>query len=181
FLDLVTTVIVTLSLHAALPICPQLSIAESQRLRTREGQVEARAALLPLVTGSASLNRAHDAGETGSGRSRSYGARLTQPVVDLGAISNLRAQRDYSAAADYDLEAAGDELITRTANAYFDVLVALETLSAAEAAEAAFQKQFDYADRRLEVGLAPITDVHEARAQYDAARANTILVRNALQ
>lgn len=160
---------------------PQLSIAESQRLRTREGQVEARAALLPLVTGSASLNRAHDAGETGSGRSRSYGARLTQPVVDLGAISNLRAQRDYSAAADYDLEAAGDELITRTANAYFDVLVALETLSAAEAAEAAFQKQFDYADRRLEVGLAPITDVHEARAQYDGARANTILVRNALQ
>src|SRR5690606_28901744 len=62
---------------------PQLSIAESQRLRTREGQVEARAALLPLVTGSASLNRAQDAGETGSGRSRSYGARLTQPVVDL--------------------------------------------------------------------------------------------------
>ncbi|MGY1408423.1 TolC family outer membrane protein [Luteimonas sp. A611] len=160
---------------------PQLSIAESSRLSTRENAVQARAALLPQVSGSAGLTRAHDAGETGSGRGRSYGARLTQPLVDLGAISNLRAQRDYSVAADYDLAAAGDELITRTANAYFDVLVALETLSAAEAAEAAFQKQFDYADRRLEVGLAPITDVHEARAQYDGARANTILVRNALQ
>src|SRR5690606_25276033 len=34
--------------------------------------------------------------------------------------------------------------------------------------------------RRLDVGLAPITDVHEARAQYDAARANTILARNAV-
>src|SRR5690606_28175308 len=42
-------------------------------------------------------------------------------------------------------------------------------------------RQFDYADKRLEVGLAPITDVHEARAQYDQARANTILARNALQ
>ena len=31
------------------------------------------------------------------------------------------------------------------------------------------------------MGLAPITDVHEARAQYDAARANTILARNAVQ
>jgi outer membrane protein len=69
----------------------------------------------------------------------------------------------------------------RTADAYFRVLEATETLAAAEAAEEAFQKQFDYADKRLEVGLAPITDVHEARAQYDSARANTILVRNALQ
>jgi len=160
---------------------PQLSIAESSRLSTREGAVQARAALLPQVSGTASLGRAHEAGETGTARSRNYRATLGQAVVDLGAISNLRAQRDYGTAADYDLEAAGDELISRTANAYFDVLVALETLSAAEAAEAAFQKQFDYADKRLEVGLAPITDVHEARAQYDGARANTILVRNALQ
>ena len=30
------------------------------------------------------------------------------------------------------------------------------------------------------MGLAPITDVHEARAQYDQARASTILARNAL-
>src|SRR5690606_12876005 len=107
--------------------------------------------------------------------------QLNQSLIDLSAISNLRAERDYSRAADYDLEAASDELISRTANAYFDVLVALETLNAAEAAEAVFQKQFDYADKRLEVGLAPITDVHEARAQYDAARARTILARNALQ
>ena len=160
---------------------PQLSIAESQRLSTREGQVQARAALLPQISGSASLSRNHAAGETGSGRGRGYTGRLDQTVLDLGAISRLRAERDVSVAADYDLEAAGDALIARTANAYFNVLVALETLSAAEAAEAAFQKQFDYADKRLEVGLAPITDVHEARAQYDGARARTILARNALQ
>jgi outer membrane protein len=30
------------------------------------------------------------------------------------------------------------------------------------------------------VGLAPITDVHEARAQYDQARANTIVAQNTL-
>jgi outer membrane protein len=30
------------------------------------------------------------------------------------------------------------------------------------------------------VGLAPITDVHEARAQYDQARANTIIAQNTL-
>ena len=160
---------------------PQLSIAESSRLSTRENAVQARAALLPQINGSADLSRNHDAGVTGSSRGRTYRASLGQTVFDLRAISNLRAERDFSTAADYDLEAAGDELIARTANAYFNVLVALETLAAAEAAEEAFQKQFDYADKRLEVGLAPITDVHEARAQYDAARARTILARNALQ
>src|SRR3546814_12311286 len=80
----------------------------------------------------------------------------------------------------YDLEAANDSLITRTSAAYFNVLVAIETLAAAEAAETALKRQFDYADKRLEVGLAPITDVHEARATSDSARANTIAQRNAL-
>ena len=61
------------------------------------------------------------------------------------------------------------------------MLVAIETLAAAEAQETALKKQFDFASKRLEVGLAPITDVHEARATYDSARANTILVRNALE
>src|SRR5690606_31313290 len=102
-------------------------------------------------------------------------------VFDLGAISNLRAQQALDVAAGFDLDAANQELITRTSAAYFNVLVSIETLAAAEAAEAALQKQFDFADKRLEVGLAPITDVHEARAQYAAARANTILSRNALE
>src|SRR5690606_31090052 len=83
-------------------------------------------------------------------------------------------------AADYTLEAEGDELITRTSAAYFNVLIAIETLAAAEAQEAALQKQLDFAEKRLEVGLAPITDVHEARAQYEAARANIAVTRASL-
>lgn len=54
-------------------------------------------------------------------------------------------------------------------------------MSAAEASEAAYKKQFDYAQKRLEVGLAPITDVHEARASYDGARATTIEAKNSLK
>lgn len=116
-----------------------------------------------------------------SGTSRSFGVRVDQVVFDLGRLSTLRSQNALSRAADFQLEAADDSLITRTSTAYFNVLVAIETLAAAQAQEEALQKQFDLADKRLEVGLAPITDVHEARAQYDAARANTIVVRNALE
>jgi len=160
---------------------PTLSIAESQRLATREGAVQARGALLPQINGSASLTDSRVARQSGKARTRSYGVNAGQVLFDWGRIATLRSQNALSTAADFQLDADNDALITRTASAYFDVLIATETLAAAEAAEQAFKRQFDFADKRLEVGLAPITDVHEARAQYDGARANTILQRNALQ
>lgn len=180
---------------------PQLRAAESTRLATRENAVQARANLLPQINGSASLSRSwvnnegspqtvtnpngtnaliNGNSETRS-RNRDYGATLSQSVFDWSRISTLRSRRALNDAADFDLENANDSLITRTSAAYFNVLVAIETLSAADASETALKRQFDYADKRLEVGLAPITDVHEARAQYDSARANTIVQRNALQ
>ena len=158
---------------------PQYAAAESNRAVAAERPVQARAALLPQVSGSVGWNRV---GTPGDGRrSGSWDVSASQSVFDYGNYTALRAARALDKAGGFDLDAAGHSLITRTSAAYFDVLVQLETLSAAEAAETALKKQFDFASKRLEVGLAPITDVHEARAQYDAARANTILARNAVQ
>lgn len=180
---------------------PQFSAAESSRLFTREGSVQARANLLPQIGGEASLTRTRSEGpatqtqfdpatgepldftgdyDTETTR-RAYGVNVRQMVYDHGNITRLRSANALTRSSDFQLESAGDSLITRTSSAYFNVLVQLETLAAAEAAEAALKKQFDFASKRLEVGLAPITDVHEARAQYDSARANTILARNAVE
>jgi len=163
---------------------PQLAVAESNRLYNKEGQTQALGALLPQVSGDARLTRSKskpDGGSwTDSATSRSYGRVASQTLFDWSRIADLRGQRAVSRAADYDLAAANHDLITRTSAAYFDVLVGIESLAAAETNEAALLKQFDYAQKRLDVGLAPITDVHEARAQYDSARASTILTRNAL-
>jgi outer membrane protein len=163
---------------------PQLSAAESNRLFNKEGAVQARGALLPQISGDARLTRSKakpDGGSwTDSSTSRSYGLVASQTLFDWSRIANLKGQRAISQAADYDLASANNELITRTSAAYFNVLVAIESLAAAETNEAASKKQFDYAQKRLDVGLAPITDVHEARAQYDSARADTILARNSL-
>jgi outer membrane protein len=179
---------------------PQLAAAESTRLATKEGAVQARALLLPQLDGTATLNRSRSTGPstqsqldangdpiqfTGDSetdrRSRSYRVNLDQAIFDYSRISRLRSQNVLSHAADFQLRSAGDSLVTRTSQAYFNVLVAIETLAAAEASETALKKQFDFASKRLEVGLAPITDVHEARAQYESARANTIVTRNALE
>jgi outer membrane protein len=166
---------------------PQLASAESNRLYEKEGAVQARAALLPQINGTASLQRSHSETQRGSGeldntgKSRSYAIQGQQTLVNFAQFSTLRAQKARSLAADYTLASANDDLIVRTSAAYFNVLVAIESLVAAETNEAAAKKQFDYADKRLEVGLAPITDVHEARAEYDQARADTITARNSLQ
>ena len=159
---------------------PQFSQAESDRLITREGSVQARAKMLPQVNGSATISKDYaDGDEESTGRTASV--RLDQMVYDHSVFTNLRSKNALSQASDFQLDAASDDLIIRTSAAYFNVLVQLETLAAAEAAETALKKQFDFASKRLEVGLAPITDVHEARAQYDSARASTILARNAVE
>lgn len=174
---------------------PQLAAAESGRLAQKEGAVQARAAMLPQLNGQASYSRSKSdstgtqvfgsqlfpSNSTQDTTTRNLGVNLDQMVYDRSRFTALRSQRALSQAADFNLEAANDSLITRTSAAYFNVLVSIETLTAAEAQQTALQKQFDYAQKRLDVGLAPITDVHEARAQYDSARANVILRRNALQ
>jgi outer membrane protein len=165
---------------------PQLSAAESTRLFDKEGAVQARAALLPQINGEASLtqnrtNPNHDISSNSyTTKNRNYGVNASQTLFNWTQISNLRSQRELSKAADFTLDSANDDLIVRTSAAYFNVLVGIESLSAAQTNEAAAKKQFDFADKRLEVGLAPITDVHEARAQYDQARANTIVAQNTL-
>ncbi|KGQ18268.1 Type I secretion outer membrane protein, TolC precursor [Lysobacter dokdonensis DS-58] len=175
---------------------PQYSAAESNRLVVKEGRVQARALLLPQLNGSAGYTKTNEdssgqqvfAGtplgnndSTSDSTNRRYGVTLDQMVFDGARISRLRSANALSEASDYNLEFAGDQLITRTSAAYFNVLVQLENLAAAEAAETALKKQFDFASKRLEVGLAPITDVHEARAQYDTARANTITAHNLVE
>ena len=146
---------------------PQLSAAESTRDATKEGAVQARAALLPQIDGQASLSKSETENEGGAsvnpdgsisiGRSesdstsRDLSVSLRQMVYDRSNFTRLESQRALSRASDFTLEAAGDSLITRTSAAYFNVLIAIETLAAAEAQETALKKQFDFADKRLEV------------------------------
>lgn len=181
---------------------PTLAQAESNRLATKENRIQARARLLPSLSGEARLTRQRNESEAsgfsdpsdptapvvprGSGitnesTTRNYSLSASQVLYNRSYIKGLQSQNRLSEASDYTLESAGQDLIVRTSQAYFNVLVALENLAATVASETALQKQFDYTTKRLEVGLAPITDVHEARAQYDNARAQTIIARNTVE
>lgn len=166
---------------------PTLSISESQNSIAKENVVQSRASLLPQLNGSIGLTRSETETsyatfptESRTSTSRGTNLSLSQSLFNWGNYSNLSGTKARSAQADAELDSANDALITRVAEAYFNVLTAIDALAASRAEERAVKRQLDQAEKRLEVGLAPITDVHEARARYDSSRANTILAGNAL-
>lgn len=178
---------------------PQLQVAEAQRLAQREAVPQARAALLPNIGGSATLTDTDRDTESFQAfpqpdgtvrfgpvagnldtRGRQYSLSLQQSIYDHRNYTRLAGARAQVSQADADYEAALNALFLRVAQAYFDVLTAQANLEAAEAQEKALVRQLEQAEQRFEVGLTAITDVQEARASADAARAGAILARNAL-
>ncbi|TIE14965.1 hypothetical protein DIZ73_20685, partial [Legionella pneumophila] len=81
-------------------------------------------------------------------------------------------------AAQATFNDAAQNLILRTAKAYFDVLFAKDTLDFAEAKKRANKRQYDQATQRFQVGLDAITSVYEAKAAYDQSIATVIAARN---
>jgi outer membrane protein len=182
------------TLDLALDSDPQLAAAESNRLATHETYPQARAALLPQINGSASVAYTRNGNTTFTGipdpenpdvtlgpsettsssTSGSVGVNLVQPIYDHATWSRLRATRARVGQADLQYDSEVDALVVRAAEAYFNVLTAIETLAAARAQELAVKRQLDQAQERFDGGLTPITDVYEARAAYDSARAGAI-------
>lgn len=171
---------------------PQLAAAQSRQLSVGQNVPLARSVLLPQLNGSWDVRRSstdgtvfsqeldRDVSYSSDGRVRSYGVNLQQSVYRRSNYLNLKAARFQAARGISEYDAALDNLLYRTAEAYFGVLTAQSNLTSADAEERAVGRQLEQADQRFEVGLTAITDVHEARARYDGARAAAILARNAL-
>lgn len=176
---------------------PQLAIAETTRQATQLRVTQARSSLLPSLTGSAGYSRSgsEGAGErvlsidppivsTSNTRShssgRNYGIDLSQSLYDHANYTQLRAAKKRTEVGQANYDAENDNLIVRVAEAYFGTLTAIDALVFARAEERAVKRQLDQAEQRFEVGLTAITDVHEARARYDSARASTIAAEVAL-
>src|SRR5437868_2896106 len=79
------------------------------------------------------------------------------------------------------LEAAQQDLIVRTSQAYFDVLAAQDTLTFVRAQKEAVAEQLASAKRNFEVGTSTITDTREAQARYDLVIAQELASENDLQ
>jgi len=104
----------------------------------------------------------------------SLSLELNQTLFDWSRFRALGRAKAEVAAAEVEYESAMQDLAIRTAEAYFDLLAAIDEKSSAQANEEAIQRQKERAERRFEVGLVAITDVQEARAAFDDAVASRI-------
>jgi outer membrane protein len=144
---------------------------------------QGRALILPSVNLSSNLRNIDS---DSNGISNNYTGRnatlsLTQPIFRKQNLEALAQSKLQTQIAETQLKLAEQNLMLRSAQAYFDVLLAQDNLTAAEAQKTAIAEQLALAKKSFEVGAATIVDTHEAQARYDATQAQEIASRNELE
>ena len=184
--------------ETALQNDPVLSAARASFNADREIQNISRAALLPQISISGEYTEAESNensqqivviqdqaipsirnGLIDSNQTR-YSATLTQAIFDMSSWYRFRGGKALSQSAKAQFAADQQSLIIRVSQAYFNALRAHDNMETRKAEERAIQRQLEQTRERFEVGLLPVTDVHEAQAVFDDAAVNSLEARGAL-
>ncbi|WP_316364629.1 TolC family outer membrane protein [Candidatus Thiodiazotropha sp. CDECU1] len=168
---------------------PQLQAAKEQLSAARESKSLARSQLLPTVGLGATYDVVRRDLKTLQGvpfddqstnHDRALGLNLTQPIYRRDRLLQLEQADSTIAQAEAEYAAAEIDLMVRSTTTYFNILSAEDDLRVAKAEREATGRQLEQAQQRFDVGLIAITDVHEAQAAFDAARASEIAAENSL-
>lgn len=171
----------------------RLQAAQHSRDAAVEARPQARAALLPQLIGTYAREEGRSDGNSsfsfinpitgeappptsfdGDTKDEALTLSLQQIVFDWSAFSRYGQAGIQVALAEAQFRNAGQALVLRTAQAYFDVLGAADNVGLAKAEKTSLDRQLEQARRRFEVGLSAITDVQEAQARYDLTVAQEI-------
>ncbi len=104
----------------------------------------------------------------------------TKPLYDAaGAVTRDRLHREADQARVIYAQAVQD-VILRTARAYFDVLLAQDNLRLVGAQKDAIAQQLGLARQSYELGLSSVTDADDAQARFDSSEAAAVAGRTDL-
>ena len=145
---------------------------------------QARAGLLPSAGLGGGISRSNF-DNTNPSVERSFSTQnatlsASQPLYRPGNVANYRQGQRQVDQSRAQLDAAEQDLIVRTSQAYFDVLAAQDTLAFVQAQKAAVAEQLAFAKRNFEVGTSTITDSREAQARFDLVTAQELAAENDL-
>jgi outer membrane protein len=163
---------------------PVYQSARSQYQASIEKLPQARAGYLPLLAGSASTfynYNQRDGIDDLDYSTRGFTVTLSQPVFRMQNWIAISQAEKAVAQAEATLTTAGQDLVLRVAQAYFDVLLAQDNVALSDAQKRAISEQLAQAKRNFEVGTATIVDTLEAQARYDQAIAKEVLDANDLE
>lgn len=174
---------------------PQFRGAGNEQKALRESLSQAYARLMPLIQGeviygrikqkiSKSSNTVFAMGES-EYDSGTYTLRVTQPLFKWPLFLEVSQTKNLQKRADIDLELARQELLIRVAQAYFTALASKESLAFANAEKVDIEALHERASVKYQSGIAPVTDLYDARARLASANAQVIKTesdyRDALQ
>jgi outer membrane protein len=166
---------------------PRLRAAEYRREAVGENKTQAWSNLLPNLSADAGLARGSNETDIAGTKvsdndtdNETWALTLRQSLYRQANYESLDIARSQITEAEALYQVAFLDFLLRVSENYFQVLTFMDGVVFAEAEEKAFQRQFEQAEQRFEVGLTAVTDVHEARASYDNARARAIVARNLL-
>lgn len=179
--------------NQALKSDPVYQSAKEQFFATTQAYPQARAALLPNISGQFVYSYTHPyvfgsflnqfiptARGVNNYNARNYTVTLTQPIINFASWAAVGVAKYQVAQAEATYIAALQNLVLRVANAYFAVLQAEDTVRYDEAQKRAIYKQYVQAKARYDAGLDPITSLLNARASYDLVYSREIADKNSV-
>ena len=157
----------------------QASLAARNAAEYRHKQSRAQLFFQADLRGNVSDTR-RQTDTTTSNVSTGYSLSLTQPIYHHDTYKLLEQTDAQWAQTVADYQAAKQNLVTRIAERYFNVLAAHDNLEFSTAEKESNARQLEQTQQRFEVGLIAITDVHESQAAFDLSVANEISAENIL-
>jgi outer membrane protein len=179
--------------HAAQTNDPVFAAARATQQAGQEKLSQGRSLLMPSINLSANstfndqTTQYHPAippiftGGDNRYNNHGYGVTLVQPLLRQQNWLAYSESELQATQAGLQLKIAEQDLIMRVAQAYFDVLIAQDSVQLVEAQKIAISEQLEQAKRNFEVGSATITDTLEAQARYDLTGAQQIAAQNNLE
>lgn len=164
----------------------QYAAAKAHQRVGEERWVQGRAGLLPQVSLDAQTHWMETDYQVTAGytqqhkQNRSYDVQLIQPIFRWQNWVQFQQGGLQRALAQIHLDSAGQTLLVRVAQAYFEVLNATEVLEAIRDLRTADAEQLASARKNFELGNVSIADVHEAQASFDRTKAKFIKARSDL-
>ncbi len=195
-------VTLTAAWQAALAHDPALAVAAAQRDAGSARGAQGRALWLPTLAASGSIGlgtvdqRTQGAFFSAPGFGSTQGVDFQtsinggvatrwafiaeQPLFDLGRYADTVVQRDSERIAAVQYHGAEQDLMVRSARAYFEVLNARSRLESLLRLRAAAEESRGAAQARYEAGDIPSTDAREAQASADSIDVQVLDARAAV-
>ncbi|WP_269915560.1 TolC family protein [Acinetobacter sp. HY1485] len=135
----------------------------------------ARATLLPQVVSSASYQKQRQTQPSLLDRtSQSWRISASQTIFNLNKWYKYKESQIAGLAAQQQFDLSRQQLLLKVSEAYFNVLIAQESLASSQKAKDAFLIQKQQAEAQFKKGVVSIVDVQEAQSGYESALADEI-------